>query len=404
MLILIFLFLLIINNKKFTVYSKYNWSRSLWRSEIYVFNDKIEIYPEFKKFNKSDLPEWYEYDWYGVFHLRNFELEIEWWWNKLQDPTALKYFYETETPEKKYLTISLKSLKHAIKYSKETNRDLDFITKVLSLLNYKTVIYYYRNWQERFVENYSISNPSVSNQLWWKYDILDWEQLAYLENGQITSDRNYDDWVLNWEQHYYFDNWSIFASWYFEKWNWSIEYYSPEWNIIWRWEYINNQIYSWLSISSKTACYWWWWEWNDSYPIFPIITKHENYKDWKLNWEYREYYICDYKYEWSLLSNTCRYNGSLALSWYYEDWIAVWEFTRYYQEWNILEKCSYENWIWDCIGYYPDGKILRDWKRDWNTDNLEFWDWNYYDENWELLEIIEHNTVCPNGTRKYKAY
>ena len=398
-IILISLFLLIINNKKFTVYSKYDWNLYHWWSEIYVFNDKLEIYPEFKKFNKSDLPEWYQYDWYGVFHLRKFELEVEWWWNKLQDPTTLKYFYETDTPEKYYLTISLKALRHSIKYSKENNEPLDFIDKLLAIFNFKTKIDYYWNWQERFVGNYS-----VNNYLWWKYEILNWKQYYYLENGQMTSDLNYDNWVLDWTQHFYFDDWSVFASWYFEKWNWNIEYYSPEWNVIWKWEYINNQIYSWLTISPKTVCYWWWWEWNNSYPIFPIVSIHGNYMDWKLNWEYKEYYLCDNKSDWSIISNTCLYNWPLALSGYYENWIAVWEFTRYYDDWNILEKCSYENWIWDCIGYYPDGKVLRDWKRNWKEGNQEFWDWNYYDENWELLEIIEHNNVCPDGTQKYKAY
>lgn len=329
-IILVFLFLLIINNKKFSVYSKYDWDLYRWWDEIILFNDKLEIYPEFKKFNKSDLPEWYEYDWYMIFHLN--KMELEWAWISSYEGYMgtngefLGYLI------KNYGSFSLKSLN----YSKGNSDNINFIDKIAAMRNMNPKIWYYQNWQTWYIENYLVNNSYGDK-------VFNWKRTRYYEDWQIWKDWNYDEWLLDWEWFTYYPDWKVFEYWNFDKWKGNKVYYKKDWEIIGSWKFINNKIYDWLNVESIWLC-------TDSFSCNIWSTWFVNYSKWIENWDFVAY--------WNDRKDNPLFD-SIHEKWHFENWNLEWNFVVYYESWVKKKECFYVDWIWDCLIYDEAGNEER---------------------------------------------
>lgn len=389
-IILIFLFLLIINNKKFINYDWKNYNDNT----IITINDKREIYPEFKKFSREKMPEWYEYNWYYMFKFGELWIEHSYIWEEIRDQVYNNESWETEN----YI------IKELYKFNKNWQNGSIFWEDISFDMVDRTA--YYQNWQIWYEISYN----------------KNWKLMRYYQDGSLWMKWNDDEWKLDWEWFTYYPDWKIFEYWKFEKWNWIITYYKNDWDIIWTWNYVDWKIDSWLLIyPARDVVLWWWEQWSprkylnlqDVYEV----TLYRTYEIWKPNWPFNEYYSCGDKrwYTWTKRWYLweCKDVWPILASWYYINWFPEWEYTYYYKNWALLEKCIFEDKIWECTSYYPNGEILRDWQKEAKIlfedtpyvvyYNEEFWDRNYYDENWELVEIFEHKS-SDTGNSKYRVY
>lgn len=147
---------------------------------------------------------------------------------------------------------------------------------------------------------------------------------------------------------------------------------------------------------------WFWFLWitylskDKQKDLWPHITKSECYdKNWKLNsnpikdWEWNIVNCYDKYGSWQ---GYRLYNNHLLWQskWYVVDWILVWPFVDYYNNWNKFREWYYYNWelSWHVIVYYENWNI----KDDFYVSNYKYyWDRLEYYENWDIKSISHYD-------------
>lgn len=135
----------------------------------------------------------------------------------------------------------------------------------------------------------------------------------------------------------------------------------------------------------------------------------ENYKNWKRNWKYTQYYE-----DWTimLLEN-------------YKDWNLDWKSISYDEYWEKIIEMTYVDWIldWEQIDYHDGDWFLKTIYKNWeivdiqenpkigekvdeyleNYDLMIWWLWNRF-ESWLILDVEEYKELTDSIYSNYNTY